>query len=192
MELAAIIGGVLGGIILLGGAVKAAPAVWQFVKAAGRAPIVLERLYVEFSPNGGGTMRDAMDRLETSVARLEARFTDLDGSNVKILAWQDEHAEEDIQRLREVAEETARLAAAYKQTDDYLHVRMHDLLNRITPLIGWASINDKRLQAIEGILHSRTEALRAAGIEVPDVPAPTSGPPLPSLEQFTADPRGDG
>lgn len=60
---------VLGGVILLGAALKALPPVWSFVKALAKMPLTLEAVFHEFSPNNGGSMRDAVDRLTTESLR---------------------------------------------------------------------------------------------------------------------------
>lgn len=65
-----VLAGVLGGIILLGGAVKAWPAVWSFVKALASMPLTVERVIHEFRPNGGNSLRDRVDRLTTDMEHL--------------------------------------------------------------------------------------------------------------------------
>lgn len=73
---------VLGGVILLAGAIKALPVVWSFVKAAAKAPVLIERVVAEFQPNGGGSMRDAVNRIEhehgTRLTLIEQRLKALE------------------------------------------------------------------------------------------------------------------
>lgn len=107
------VGAILAGFVLLGAAVAAAPKVWAFVKAVGRSPIVLERMYAEFSPNGGGSLRDAVDRVEDKVH--------------SILEWQDDHSADDTVQFTQVRENAS-------ATDAYVHQRMHDVLNELTKI----------------------------------------------------------
>lgn len=65
-----VLAGILGCTILLGGAVKALSPVWVFTKACLTFPITIERMYKEFRPNGGGSMRDAIDVLTTDSLKL--------------------------------------------------------------------------------------------------------------------------
>jgi len=64
MNEAGAVAAVLAGIILLGGAIKALPTIWSFIKAAAKVPIVVESVAAEFSPNGGSSLRDAVNRIE--------------------------------------------------------------------------------------------------------------------------------
>lgn len=105
-----VVGTVLAGIILLGGAVKAWPAVWGFVKAVGRTPLLVERVYAEFTPNGGGSLRDAVDRLEDQQGQM--------------LQWQADHVADDLRQFGSIREDA-------KTLDEYVHRRMHDILGEL-------------------------------------------------------------
>lgn len=74
-------GAILAGLVLAAAAIKALPTIWRFLVAAGQAPLVIQRVAQEFSPNGGGSMRDAFDR-------MEQRF--------------EEHAEQDRKNFEEI------------------------------------------------------------------------------------------
>jgi len=74
-------GVVLASIALLGAAVTALPPIWRlfckivgglwvFLRTAAKAPIVLDRMYTEFAPNHGGSMRDAIDGLTVDTKHL--------------------------------------------------------------------------------------------------------------------------
>lgn len=65
---------VLGGIILIAAAIAALPTIWRFVVGVCRAPLMLQAVADEFSPNGGGSLRDAIDRTEKNVERLSSTF----------------------------------------------------------------------------------------------------------------------
>lgn len=145
------IGAILGGIILLGGAVKAMPAVWSFVKAAAKGPTILERMYAEFSPNSGTSLRDAVNRLDDGQQALHRAM-------VVIHEWQNAHEVEDTERLARLASEAADIALKLAASEEYLHVRMHDILNKITPVSAWGEINHSRLQRIEELLDVSREA----------------------------------
>ena len=149
-----ILGAILGGIILLAGAIKALPTVWSFVKAVGRAPIVLERIHEEFSPNGGGSMRDAIDRQGDALAG--------------VLEWQAEHAADDVARLADLAQHDAEMT-------EYLHRRVHDLLNALTPVVSWAPLHDRRLARIEEALRLSAEASEVVAADLVEAKAVVEG-----------------
>lgn len=139
-----LVGGGLAGIILLAAAIKALPVVWGFVKAVGRAPIVLERMYEEFSPNGGGSLRDSVDRIEAQQSQ--------------ILEWQDSHLADDLKQF-------ASVRAVTEALDAYTHKRNHDLIGKLAAVAGWGANHDRRLEQI-------VTALRERGIDVPEDDAP--------------------
>lgn len=70
-----------GAVLTMAALYKAGPDAWRFVKAAARAPYTIEelakaparldRLEAQFSNNGGSTLRDAVDRIES---RLDAHL----------------------------------------------------------------------------------------------------------------------
>lgn len=74
-------GGVCLGLAAAAAAIKALPTIWQFIKAIANAPFVIESVAKEFSPNGGGSLRDAIDRMEDKfdahVERDEKAFGEL-------------------------------------------------------------------------------------------------------------------
>lgn len=74
-----LIGSVLGGVVLFGAAVRAWPAVWSFVKAAAKAPVVLEQILHEFAPNSGNSMRDKINDLAVDAAHLRETTHRIDG-----------------------------------------------------------------------------------------------------------------
>lgn len=72
---------ILGAIALTGAAVTALPPIWRFfvrvcgamwffLNAAVKAPLVIGRILEEFSPNGGGSMRDSIDKLNKTTTAL--------------------------------------------------------------------------------------------------------------------------
>lgn len=67
----------IGALILIAGGIKALPTIWQFVVAAGQAPLVIQNVAKEFSPNGGGSMRDAINRIENRVDEHDQKLVDL-------------------------------------------------------------------------------------------------------------------
>lgn len=58
---------VLASVALTGGAITALPPIFRFVKAVGQMPGVLERVVYEFSPNHGHSLRDSVDRIESTL-----------------------------------------------------------------------------------------------------------------------------
>lgn len=63
-----VVAAVLGGIIVAG---TALPFIWRFVKAAARVPFIAEAILHEFSPNGGGSLRDSIDGLSVTSQMLK-------------------------------------------------------------------------------------------------------------------------
>jgi hypothetical protein len=149
-----VVGGILGGIILLAGAIKALPTVWEFVKALARVPLTVERMHAEFSPNGGGSLRDAIDRVNADLS--------------SVIEWQATHTEDDNQRLAALTEHDIEMS-------EYLHRRMHDVLGAITPIIGWAPIHDERLRAIEQQLRISAEADEIVAADLIEAQAAVQG-----------------
>lgn len=69
----------MAGLVLFGAAVRALPAVWGFVKAAARVPIVAERIMHEFSPNSGDSLRDKVNLLVEDTGHLRQSNHDIVG-----------------------------------------------------------------------------------------------------------------
>lgn len=67
------VGWVSGVIIGLAAVYKALPSCWAFVKAAARVPLTIERVYAEFQPNGGHSMRDRLNAVESKVDAIGDR-----------------------------------------------------------------------------------------------------------------------
>lgn len=59
---AALLAAVCGAIFFLARLGDDAPKAWHVLKAVGRAPLVLDRMWKEFSPNGGSSLRDRVDK----------------------------------------------------------------------------------------------------------------------------------
>ncbi len=154
MDALTVVGSILAGVVLLGAAVKSLPSVWAFTKATAKAPVILERMYAEFAPNGGGSLRDAIDRLTA----------DLSG----VLDWQSSHAEDDIRQLAELASHDVEMS-------EYLHKRMHELLNAMVPVVGWAPLHDKRLERIEKLLQISAEADEVVAADLAEAKATVQG-----------------
>ena len=73
------VGGVVVGVVVaLAALYKALPGAWGFVKAAARVPATIEAIYHEFSPNEGGSLRDAVNRIEGDVGELKERVSTLE------------------------------------------------------------------------------------------------------------------
>ncbi len=62
-------------LILTAAVVTALGVLWRKVlQPMGRGAQTVERIYAEFRPNGGGSMRDSVDRTEVEVASLRAEL----------------------------------------------------------------------------------------------------------------------
>jgi hypothetical protein len=48
----------------------AVPRAWGFVKATARVPLILESIFEEFTPNGGGSLRDKVDVAATHTEQI--------------------------------------------------------------------------------------------------------------------------
>lgn len=66
---------ICGVLALVAGAIAAFPVFWRAVKVAARAPFIIEGMAREFSPNGGSSLRDGIDRLGH---RLDAHVAESD------------------------------------------------------------------------------------------------------------------
>lgn len=141
---------ILGATALLGAAVTALPPIWRFVKAAAKVPQVVEGILDEFTPNGGGTLRDGLDRLERMTVRLEEGVL----ANATLLA---EHTQRDdlnfdrqeeaVTRIHELIGEPGPDDAATPLIP-YVHEMIHNLNNRL-------AVND-------GIPQAQTQVLSRA------------------------------
>lgn len=56
-------------IAAAGAIAVALPPLGRFLVAAAKVPVVLEKVAQEFSANGGGSMRDSIDRLELAAEK---------------------------------------------------------------------------------------------------------------------------
>ena len=70
--------GLLVALGILGAGVSAFPAIWRFLKAAARVPFVIEGVAAEFSPNGGGSLKDSIEGINQVIAERTAVFERLD------------------------------------------------------------------------------------------------------------------
>ena len=65
---------ILAGVVLLAAAIAAVPTLWRALRAAARVPSILEGVAAEFSPNGGHSLRDSIDRLSEAADRQASAF----------------------------------------------------------------------------------------------------------------------
>lgn len=109
-EVWTLIASVLGGVILVGGAWKAAPSVGQFllaiprgIVAAAKVPLTIQAIAHEFAPNSGESMRDKINVLIDDTAHLRETTHRIDGklaatikTQVDLIATVHQHATDDI------------------------------------------------------------------------------------------------
>lgn len=129
-----VVAAILGFVVLLGAAVKAIPALWTFTRAAARVPLTMEAILTEFSPNGGGSMRDSINTLKDDAAHLRKTTHRIEGTvgaavdvTNQTLLTVAEHTAADDERFTEILSRLDGIDEGLKEAKELAGDVKHDL-----------------------------------------------------------------
>ncbi len=99
----------LGAVAVVGAAAAAVPVIWRAIRAMAKVPGILDGVAAEFTPNGGSSLKDGINRLASAAEQQTKAFN--------------EHIEKDenFQQLT-------------REFEVYTHTRFHDLINQQTKM----------------------------------------------------------
>lgn len=130
-----ILGAVLAGVVLFGAALKALPSIWAFIKAAAKVPTVVESILYEFSPNGGGSMRDAVnklvvdgDHLRESNHNMVNKMTAVSGFTDLLRQKIEQHTQDDAASFAEILGRLDKIDTGLIEAKDLAAAVKHDLV----------------------------------------------------------------